>query len=162
MVSNLKVYFDKIQQLRVSHLLIPNITLHETADKIIDVYTFQIIHPLRLLNKKLLDIKDDRVVLLGTTYTMQSQYIKRALNEKGIDIIGINEKQAALTEAVRLAVYKGEKADNLVYELIESFDIDTTFVIACTELSIALSAINNIRIFDLAALQIQNAVQILN
>ena len=81
-------YFLEMKNIGIKTVLIPNITLHETVDQIsTDIH---IIHAIDLTLKKLQKGKISRVVLFGTVFTMDSEYMKRKFAEKEIQLLSIS------------------------------------------------------------------------
>ena len=72
----LSLYIKEVKNLVINFLLIPNITLHESIDKIyIDL---DIAHPVQLTIEKLVEREQNEAVVFGSLYTVQASYLKNA------------------------------------------------------------------------------------
>lgn len=153
-----KEYIDELIELDIDAILIPNITLHETIDSL-KIET-KIIHPIHYTISEIKKQKYKKVVLFGSSYTMKSDYIKSIFTENSIEVLRPSEKDMEFTEEVRKQVYQETATKNLLDNfnlIIKKYAQNNAVVIACTELSIAL-ANDNLRIFDMARIQIKKAV----
>jgi aspartate racemase len=160
-IKSLCLPLREIESFGISHLLVPNITLHETLDKIIDDYHFELIHPLQLLADELKKENVQEVVLLGTKYTMNSTYITRFLNSNSIDVLKMKENFMNQIDELRIKAYKGIDCQKEFSTVISGLPESSQIVIACTELSILANAIVKRKVYDLAQLQIKKTVEIL-
>lgn len=146
-------YFLEMKNIGIKTVLIPNITLHETVDQIsTDIH---IIHAIDLTLKKLQKGKISRVVLFGTVFTMDSEYMKRKFAEKEIQLLSISLEDQLFVDNFRKKVYEGKETATDVLEfqkLCYLYSQQETLVLACTELSI--HSIKNDSIFDMVQIQI--------
>ncbi|APY12325.1 hypothetical protein BWZ22_14320 [Seonamhaeicola sp. S2-3] len=157
----LQPVFKSIQSFQASHVLIPNITLHETIDGLL--IPEQIIHPIHLTINAIKAKQLKKVVVFGSIYTMTSHYIKDAFNAHNIDVILPDASEMHLIDSVRQAVYNHTETKTLMdsyYKLCRTYALKHTIILACTELSI-LKAKNN-AIIDMAQLQIENTIKLLS
>ncbi len=146
-------YFLEMKNIGIKTVLIPNITLHETVDQI--ATDIHIIHAIDLTLKKLQKRKISRVVLFGTVFTMESEYMRRKFTEKQIQLISISLEDQLFVDNFRKKVYEGKETATDVLEfqkLCYLYSQQETLVLACTELSI--HSIKNVNIFDLVQIQI--------
>jgi len=155
-------YLKKMLTTEVEGILIPNITIHETVDAVVSTHQIKvpIIHPLLGTIKKMQLANNQKAVLFGSKYTMQSNYIKDVFAKSGILIQQPKIEDIQFIETVRKQVYAGnistatlEKFNNLV----AFYAVETTIILACTELSLA-SKSNNQCVLDMAKIQIEEAV----
>ena len=150
---------DALLKLDVNTLIIPNITLHQTIDALkIDA---KIVHPLVETVIKLKNGNYNEVALIGSIYTMQSDYIKLYFRENGITIKTPLEKEQTFIDNVRIQIYKQTANADLVADynlIIKKYAQNNAVVIACTELSLALQ-LSNKKIFDMARIQIKSALK---
>jgi aspartate racemase len=154
----MKNYIEQLLSLEVNKILIPNITLHETIDNIkIDKNT-NIIHPIALSIKAIKANNFKQVVLLGSLYTMHSNYIKDIFGANNIKLLLPKARDMQLIDTIRKQVYENKASIielNNFNNLVEEYAKNNAVIIACTELSIALNY-HNKNVFDMALLQIQN------
>ena len=149
----------------VDSILIPNITLHETIDKIIDEgnYGVSIIHPLSNTISKLKENDIKEVALFGSYYTMNSGYIPSYFNHNGVQIITPSPSDMKDIDEIRKHVYaeKDIKENATLFDkLVNQYSEEYYIVLACTELSI-LNSKSNQWIYDMARIQINEAMKIL-
>ncbi|WP_417881766.1 aspartate/glutamate racemase family protein [Xanthomarina gelatinilytica] len=150
-------YLSNLEKLPISHLLIPNLTLHEAMDKL-DT-NLKIIHPLPLgvnfLKKK--DIKE--TIVFGSKYTMTSTYLSNYFSSKGIQTRSPSNKDEEFIDALRQKIYSNTEtlADRDAYNaLIVKYSNKAHILIACTELSILNHPTH---VVDMAQLQITEALK---
>ena len=151
---------NSLLNLDVNTLLIPNITLHQTIDNLkIDV---NVIHPLKETVVRLKKENYTEVVLLGSIYTMQSDYIKKYFSENGISIKAPLRNEQIFIDDLRKKVFIQSEDAALIEDynlIIKKYAQNNAVVIACTELSVA-SQISNGKIFDMARIQIKEALRL--
>jgi len=156
--SELSFYLEKLKKLQISNLIIPNITLHETWDRM--NIEFSIEHPvvktLELLKKKNIS----EIVLFGSKYAMEASYLKTIFKSNNIEAIQPEENDKLFLDSLRKLIYNNEETSQDVEKynmLLCSYSKNNTVIIACTELSIPLNSYTNI--YDMAQIQIQSAIQ---
>ena len=151
---------NSLLNLDVNTLLIPNITLHQTINNLkIEV---NVIHPLRETVVRLKKENYTEVVLLGSIYTMQSDYIKKYFSENGINIKTPLKNEQIFIDDLRKKVFLQTEDAALIEDynlIIKKYAQNNAVVIACTELSVA-SQISNGKIFDMARIQIKEALRL--
>ena len=137
LISRVTEYLNKISELGISKLLVPNITLHETLDQII--HSIEHCHPVQLTIEHLIKNRISEVIIFGTLYTTNSEYLKRNFLEAGINIIPPESEDQLWIDDFRKKVYKEESTANEIeafQNLIKKYIQHKPLVIACTELSI--------------------------
>lgn len=155
LVPKLNSYLNDISNLGISKLLIPNITLHETVDQI--NLPIDIIHPVELTVNFLKEKKIEEAFIFGTSYTMNSQYLKKRFLENNILLIVPDLVDQNRIDEFRKKVYSGIEtaAEIIVYKnLINKYSEKNLVLIACTELSL-YSLIDQSKCVDMAELQIE-------
>ncbi|MBR9910925.1 MAG: hypothetical protein GYB33_11325 [Gammaproteobacteria bacterium] len=160
----LKNWLQALAHLSVAQIIIPNITLHECYDRLqgdLALESLNIIHPVSRTIEQLQQSGCDRIVLFGSHYSMQSPALTKQFTESGIAIIRPQPGDICAIDTLRQRVYcHKETAQELgVFDrLLTHYSELAPVVIACTELSVALS---NSRpdIFDMARVQIDQALQ---
>ncbi len=160
LIPLLSLYINNIKQLGINFLLIPNITLHESIDKIyIDL---DIAHPIQLTIDKLTDREHTETVIFGSLYTMKSTYLKHSFQQRGILLIEPEMEDQKFLDYLRKQVYFEQESKKDLEEyrrLLNIYSKDHPVVIACTELSICTSQkLNNI--FDTASFQIEKTLEL--
>lgn len=155
----LSTYVNKIEALDITHLLIPNITLHETIDRI--KTKKNILHPIALTIKKIKQNNWNTVVLFGSFFSMNSTYIKNAFNANGIKVVLPSQEDMLFIDEVRKRIYSETESMQLIekyHSLLHNYSVIHPVILCCTELSI-LKPKNNELILDMAEVQLQEAVQ---
>lgn len=143
-------------------LVVPNITLHETLDQMDKdmIDSVNLVHPVPLVVGALKKRACKQVLVLGTRYSMQSNYLRGALQKEGFTVVEASTSQIEKADLLRKAVYEsGVAADVLLafQTLLKSVDPETVCVIACTELSM-LAPVEQEGVLDMADLQIRAAL----
>ena len=154
-------YLSEIEKLDTEYLLIPNITLHETIDRLGS--TLKILHPVQLTALKITENHWSEIVLFGSMHTMQSDYISSIFSSKGIKTIRPSAADMLLIDAVRKHVYSETETEELIenfHLLIEKYSKHRPVVLACTELSIVKPEKQIERILNMAEAQIETAVNL--
>lgn len=154
-----KPYIKELLLLQVDHILVPNITLHQTLERL--NINIPIIHP---IENTILDVQKKhckKIVLFGSLYTMQSNYVKSKFQESGIEVLIPTQNERVFIDEVRKQVYYERESSNLIHSfnlLIEKYCGDYGTVLACTELSIASN--NNFKnLFDMSQSQLNAAIK---
>jgi aspartate racemase len=156
--------FKRFDSFKISHLLIPNISLHAAVDQCLKSsdFCFKIIHPFDLLKHHLENLKEVNFSIIGTKYTCNSGYVYDFLKHNcGLPLQMSNEAVQSF-ENLRNSAYTSITQENITKfsEIYENLPQDRKYVIACTELS-ALASHKQIKgIIDLAELQIKSAIQL--
>ena len=152
-----KEYIDELLKLEIDTVLIPNITLHETIDRL--KIKAKIIHPIHSVISEIQKYKHKKVILFGSSYTMKSNYIKSAFTKKYIEVLLPSKKDMQFIDGVRKQVYQKTATKDLLDGfnlIIKKYAQNNAVVIACTELSIALKN-KNLKVFDMARIQIAHS-----
>lgn len=158
LIPNVNIILKEIEKFKVQHWLVPNITLHETLDKV--NHNVSLIHPVELAIKNCIENKITSVVILGTNYTMQSEFLSFNFKYAKIEVKSISNNDKELVNNLRIKIYNSEESslDMENYKnLISKYSLDSHIIIACTELSLLTSNLKNKKILDLAQLQINEA-----
>jgi len=158
----LSLYIKEIKNLGINFLLIPNITLHETIDKIyIDL---DIAHPVQLTIDKLVERKQNEAVIFGSLYTMETAYLKDAFLRKKIVLAEPNREDKYFIDYFRKQIYHEQETERDIREyrnLLKSYSKKYPVIIGCTELSIYASK-DQANLYDMALLQIERTLSIFN
>ncbi|MDA6070845.1 aspartate/glutamate racemase family protein [Flavobacterium sp. AC] len=152
-------YLTELSHLQVDAVLVPNITLHETIDKLSIMP--KIIHPVHLTIAKLKDKGFSEIILFGSLHTMESDYLKWAFNNQNIAVSLPAVAERVVIEDVRKHIYWETESKELMQEyadIIKKYSSNNALVLACTELSVAWTTIDS-NIFDMSRIQIEAAVE---
>lgn len=153
-----KSSLSKIEALGIDLLLVPNITLHETIDRL--RHGLKLAHPVQLTIDKLRKNNQKEVVIFGSAYTMDSQYLRKAFDANGITVVELVSEEKQFIDYMRKQIYAGQetKKQSKQYEVLkETYASDYPVIIACTELSI-LSKADEKNVYDMAFLQVEEVV----
>ena len=151
----IELILNEISKLGIKELLVPNITLHETLDKIKS--TEKLYHPVSLTTDNLIKNKILKITLFGTLYTMNSDYLKQKFSENNIEILLPSKEHQEWLDIFRKNVFKQTFSFGQIetyHDLINEYSIKNPVVIACTELSV-FALKNNPNCIDMANLQIE-------
>lgn len=147
----------ELNELGVSRIAVPNITIHETIDQLDPILQSTIIHPLKLGREIAGNSKKTKVLILGTRYTMQSNYVLPFFRK--MESIQLNEYQLETIDSIRKKVYEAGHTELLQQELEECIknvvNDEVLIVVACTELSLIA---NNTDWLDLLEVQVQESI----
>ncbi|KIA90150.1 aspartate/glutamate racemase family protein [Kaistella jeonii] len=155
LIPKLENYFSKILELGISKLLVPNITIHETLDQM--KLPFDIFHPVNLTLDYLKKNEISEATLLGTLYTMNSEYLKAKFQKEGISLLKPAASDQKWIDNFRKKIYNEEESPSeiLVFQdLIKKYIVESNVIIACTELSL-FALKNDSSCIDMANLQIE-------
>ena len=149
-----------IKAVQPHKIIVPNITLHETIDRIDTTTDF--IHPLPLTLEKIKQHQVSKILLVGSLHSMQAAYLNSFFKENSIAVLLPTGEEMELIDTARKAIYgytETKKQVKAYQKILKNYAAKHIVVIACTELSI-LKPQGNRAIVDMADLQIHNAVQI--
>lgn len=155
-------YLKAIGKLGANHILVPNITLHETIDEVKG--NTSILHPILLTIARLKENNWSKIVLFGSLYSMKSNYINTYLSSSGIEVIQPAEADMVFIDHVRKEVYAGTESKTLIknyHLLIKKYSNNCPVVLACTELSI-LKPSGVKTLVDMAQVQMEQAIKVIS
>lgn len=125
----------------VDAILIPNITLHETLDRIDpDGGRYAVVHAVRETIAHLQKASVQRVTIFGSLHTMNAPELRSQFERGGIQVNCVSEEDQSTIDDFRKTVYTGgETADDLdsYQQLLDTYKASSCVVLACTELSLA-------------------------
>lgn len=129
----LRLKFEEIQT-----LIIPNITLHFTLDRLVlsQELLSKIVHPIKETVAHLKENEVKEVTLVGTKYTMNSKLMDVYFEKEGIKTNKLNEKDIQLIDELRRKVYESGQSPDLEKKFHELVSTYKNPLIICTELSI--------------------------
>ena len=152
-------YTVQINSLNLDFLLVPNITLHETIDRL--HISQNVIHPVHLSIKKIKENKWKKVMLFGSLFSMKSDYIKNQFITNDIEVILPNEEDMIFIDEVRKQIYNEVETDDLIkkyHSIIHKYTEENPVILSCTELSI-LKPIEHKMLLDMSEIQMEEAVK---
>ena len=155
--NTVNYYIKEIEKMDVENLLIPNITLHETIDKL--KINKHILHPITLSITKIKQNNWDKIVIFGSLYGMKSTYLKSCFLNNGIKLIHPSENDMEKIDEVRKEIYNETESSEIIenyYSLLKKYTTEHPVLIACTELSIFCP--ENDKIIDMAQVQLKEAI----
>lgn len=154
--ERLENYLKEIKNLGITKLLIPNITLHETLDQL--KFDIEISHPVNLTIDHLIEQKIDRITIFGTSYTMNSSYLKNKFLDKNISVSVVDFEDQNRIDRFRKDVYRNEQTEEdtrHLHQLIKKYSVKSCVLLACTELSVVANK-EDLNFIDMADLQIND------
>ena len=147
-------YLQEIEQLGIDFLLIPNITLHRTIDRL--KLNLPIAHPVELTIQHLKENQISEITIFATKSTTKSAYMKEKFAQEGISVKKPSSSAIEFLDKFRKEVYFGNQTEELLEnfkKLVKNYNEKSTVIIACTELSIASQQLK-LPVIDMAMLQI--------
>ena len=161
----LRKEIEALLEMKPDCLLICNNTLHKAFDLIKDEMEINIpvLHIMELTIQHLRERKLNRVLLLGTRFTMEDTYFTQPLREAGIEV-GVPE----LTDRIRIQeiqseLSKGNSAPEFAayfQELVNKSNNYEGVILGCTELPAVFCQVStNMAVIDTIELQCQQAVE---
>lgn len=162
----LKKDIDLALKEKISTLIIPNITLHETLDRLVKKEYFpniKIVHPLKTTVQALQIKNINKVVVIGSAYTSHCDWLNNYFLQHDIKTIAINNEHTQTIDKIRQRTYNGNETqeDKQHYnDLINHYQQQAPTVIACTELSILIGKKYGHNIYDMARIQMRAAMDI--
>ncbi|MBD3861950.1 aspartate/glutamate racemase family protein [Olleya marilimosa] len=154
-----KTHLNTLDALKVDNILVPNITLHETIDRL-QIKT-NVIHAIQETISKITGNNHVNITIFGTLYTMQSNYLTSQFTAQNINIVKASDADMQLIDNLRIAVYNGDtnpKQLNIFNDLLNKYTKNGIVVLACTELSV-INTSNSKLVYDMARIQIQAAIK---
>ncbi|WP_139956005.1 aspartate/glutamate racemase family protein [Flavicella sediminum] len=148
----------QLENLGSTHLVIPNITLHESIDQL--ELSKKVLHPVYLTVEKLKANTISKVVLLGSEHTMNSAYIRSIFKENAIEVTIPTATDRQQIDAFRQQVYAQKETAESIYnyhQIIQKYSATNPVVLACTELSI-FKPKENKQLVDMVTVQIRAAI----
>lgn len=145
----------------VDAILIPNITLHETLDRIDpDGSHFAVIHAVKETVASLQKIGVEQITLFGSLHTMNAPELREQFEQRNIQVIPPSAKDQTTIDNLRQTVYAGgETEDDLerYQQLLDHYKTSAPVVLACTELSLVTAEQEGV--VDMARVSLSRALQ---
>lgn len=154
-------YINEIDKFDIQHLLIPNITLHETIDRL--KINKNVLHPVHLTLKQIKENSWEKVVLFGSLFSMNSTYIQDQFKKNGIAVMLPSKVDMECIDTIRKHIYSHTETAELItkyHAIIKKYSENKPVILACTELSI-LKPKGNKNLLDMAQVQMEEAVKLI-
>jgi aspartate racemase len=133
----LKNQLIELNNMGVSQILIPNITLHIAIDKLelpIELYA-KIVHPIKGTIYLLKEEGIDQITIVGTRHTSMSKSFIAYFLKQGIEVRTMNDAHIKQIDVLRLSVYEKGYSPELERELFSIVKEYNNPLLCCTELS---------------------------
>jgi aspartate racemase len=144
----LKTELDNILRLNPDGLMICNNTLHKAFDLIKnDMHiAVPVFHIIDLTKKYILEQNWNRVLLLGTKFTMEDDFFKKPLIDAGIQIEIPDPQERTEIQEIQTHLAKGilnSSFETYFQNLSDKYADFDAFILACTELPLAFKKVNS-------------------
>lgn len=144
-----------------SYLIVPNITIHNILNTI--NFKLNIIHPIKILENKLVESKLKKFVIFGTRHSKNLPNLTTALKKNNKDLVEVKNDHIQFLDKLRQDVYNNSEIETDVKKFHSLLNIYTSkygVIIACTELSV-INSTKNLAVLDLVKLQCKEAIKII-
>jgi len=160
------VVLDVLREARslgIGRLIIPNITLHDAVDRVLEQSgePLHIVHPVELAAAAIRAAGHHKVTVLGTRHTMRPGPLWDAFQRQGIELQAPEEMYQEHMEELRNLMFEGKEATGptMAFQyMLWAMKVKPALV-ACTELSMALPEPVAEGVFDMARIQIEEAIR---
>lgn len=156
-------YFNEIKEINAQPFILANITLHE----VFNYYSSEFLKQTQCISiqeivVRKLPIFPKKIVILGTKYTMNSGYFESFI-PKQHEVIPLNSSFQKKVDDLRISFYNKvdkNKAVEVYTDLTNTHPEIDLFIIACTELAVALECFENkTKFFNLPKVQCELLVK---
>ena len=160
LIPRTDAYLMRISALDVDKILVPNITLHQTIDQLelTDDLRNKLFHPVQISANKLKLYGVKEVVLFGSIYSMQSNYISNVFKRYGVSVCQPTKQDQEKIDLIRRSAYeigKSDLLDSQISAIAENY-ADKSILLACTELTLLHGSIP--QAFDMVKLQLEEVL----
>ncbi len=157
LIPIIKTEIELLSKKGVDIIVIPNMTLHLTVDKIDfpPEVKNKIVHPFDETVNELNRLKISQVTLFGTRHSMKSEEIKQYFTTKNITINEVSDTDFIQIDQLRLETYENGPSEELSQKLLQLGKNYPNPVLICTELSII-----NVSFVDATKIQIEKSCAI--
>ena len=144
----IKPAVNYLDQQDVTCNVLVNNTMHKALDIVLNkhVITKPFCHVGKLVNQKLNEVSEvSNIIILGTAFTMQDDYLKSFVPKKH-NLITPSEEIIEQVDALRKLYFEctDEAKTKECYQLLtQTYSENVIFIVVCTELSMAFSTIKN-------------------
>ncbi len=145
-------------------ILICTNTMHKVSSQVEEAVSVPLLHIADVTSDSLLEIKIHKVALLGTKYTMEQDFYKAKLIEKGIEVLIPEEKDRnyindVIFRELCLGIIKEESRERFI-EIIEKLGDKGAqgAILGCTEIGLLVNDRDTyLPLFDTALIHAQSA-----
>ena len=151
-------YLLDLESFKTEYIIIPNVTLHETVDRL--TINASILHPIPLTISKIKQNNYNKIILFASLHSMTSDYITSSFKAHGIDVVLPSDADMSVIDEVRVQVYNHTETSELIEKyhcLIQEYSAKYPVVLGCTELSI-LNSQDVEHVIDMAQIQMEAAI----
>ena len=155
-----------LENSKCDFIIICSNTIHKMYDKLQNELKIPIIHIAEALSEEILNQKINKVLLLGTKYTMKENFIKNILIKNNINVLipeenDINTINNIIFNQLCLGNFE-EKSKNQIIDIIlkmEKYGCNGV-ILGCTELGLLVKQEDiNIKLFDTTIIHAKKAAQ---
>lgn len=129
-------YFTDSALYNCKHYILANITLHEAVSKFVTPLPKSFISIENIIAEQKLSIQLPYFIL-GTTYSMNSDYLKNIFQENGAAIQTLESTLIQAVDQLRIVYYQKPNPKMATEVFSQLARIEGIFIIACTELAMA-------------------------
>ena len=161
----LKVEVEKLLSFGPDCLILCNNTLHKALDLIENDLDLQVplFHIVRLTRDYLLQTGKQKVLLLGTRFTMEDDYFKKPLEEAGMAVVTPDRKDRDDIQEVQTQLSKGmmkPEFEHFFQQILDKYAGSDAVILACTELPLAFDNVRTeMEVISTIELQCAEAVR---
>lgn len=150
--SLLEPYFREMEEMTDAPYILANITLHEAVNRFSSAPSSQFINLEKICSNTSL-AGNQTVMILGSSFTMQHEYLPNLLRgcNQNIKVVKPSKEWIENFDQLRKVYYLGGNPTHSREVFTSLFRLNPhidTFIIACTELSIALEDSSIKQVFD--------------
>ncbi|TNE53396.1 MAG: hypothetical protein EP338_12745 [Bacteroidetes bacterium] len=141
---------------RFSAVIIPNMTLHLTLDRLqlAEWEESKLIHPFKVALRRLKKEGVEEITLAGTRHTSNHPEIKSYFEKGGINVCFASEESIRVFDDLRQEVYRSGANDTLKKELEDELRNYPNPLLLCTELSVIAPK----NVYDLSKMQMEECL----
>ena len=155
----LKKELEKLNDLKPDCIIICNNTLHKAYDIIEDKLTLNmpLFHMLKITAQTAKDKNLNKLLLLGTKFTMEDDFFRNHLENKNLEVIVPNLKERDEIQVFQSKLSKGiieDSAKEYFIELLKKYNNVDAVVLGCTELPLVIEQ-KDIKQYILNPLELQ-------
>ena len=134
----IKKHLIDLNQLEVDRIVVPNITLHLTIDRLnlASEIENKIVHPFQETIRYLKTQDIQEITLFGTRHTMNSELVNAYFDTEGFQVKVVREKDIEQIDKLRLDVFENGASKNGQITLSELAKEYPNPILMCTELSL--------------------------
>jgi len=155
-VKELMVGIDSLQKAGADFVVIPSNTPHMVFDELQRKSNIPLLSIVKITANKAKNLGMKKLLLLGTKFTMQSNFYRDEFEKLRIEIVAPSlDEQSKINKIIYDELVNGiikEESKKKILDTVKNYDVDG-IILGCTELSLILSS-RDIKIPLLDTLQI--------